>query len=376
MSKSETLNENMRGCEALLSQIKKNREDIYDYLCEKAKDSNIFVGIRDNCFNLYYKGQSVGMIKIRKNEKGDRWFSVKNKFIDTKLATGSDYSWLSFQEFKDSYETIKTRINELDKGTTREKTFQQEIVLKTNELSSDWFCLDMEYNQEGERVGRFDIVAVSRRKKEGKHRVAIIELKVGADSYGTSLNEYVNNPELKPRYEAVRTKPNSLFSNENRCLKYGSGVVGHIVDFLRYLPSDGYQTMLKHEIPQIIKCQYQLGVAIPREIMDITIEDLASKPEVVFLCYTNKKSPATSSLKKRFGNQLFVRENSSDYALQKWICNHDISSILSIESDLAGEKDIISFKQAIAGEQYKFSLVFVDSKNDTCWLSLDRLVLK
>ena len=368
MSKPANRNENMRGCEELLKQIQVNRKDIYDYLCEKAKESNIFIGIRDNSFNLYYKGQSVGMIKKRKNEKSDRWFSAKNKFIDTKLATGSDYSWLSFQEFKDSYDSIKTAIYGC---ATPEKSYQQEIVLNTNEFSPNWYCVDIEYNQEGERIGRFDIVAISRKKVEGKHRVAIIELKVGAESFGTSLNDNINKPELKQKYINVKNNTGAIFSAENRNLKYGSGVVGHIVDFLRYLPTDGYQTMLRNEIPRIINCQQLLGVKIPEEIKNITIEDLASKPEVVFLCYT--KDQTISSLKNRFGNKLFSRGGSSDYALQKWIYNDDVSSFLAIESDLAQNKDIITFNQAILGEQYKFSLVFVDSNDDNRWLSLDRL---
>ena len=134
---------------------------------------------------------------------------------------------------------------------------------------------------------------------------------------------------------------------------------------------------ITYSFPQVI---YELVIkdfyfiSIPKEIKDITAEDLSSKPEVVFLCYTKpSENQSTTSLKNRFGNQLFSRKGSSDYALQKWVCNDDISSILAIESDLSNENNIISFNQPIDQEQYKFSLVFVDSNDVDCWLSLDRL---
>lgn len=74
----------------------------------------------------------------------------------------------------------------------REKQAQQRLVVANNQnRNSDWYCVDLEYTQAKEKdpaYGRADLVAVTRwPDAEGRHRVALIELKVGHESYSSAF---------------------------------------------------------------------------------------------------------------------------------------------------------------------------------------------
>ena len=260
--------------------------------------------------------------------------------------------------------------------------------------SKDWYCVDMEYNQKETRIGRFDIIAISKKPDENnKHRVALIELKVGKESYDGSpkLSKKKPTPQELKQFNSqlalVFEKKDEIFSPASNNLRFGSGIVSHIADFLRYLPADGnqplsYQTMLAEEIPKIIKCQIQFGCPVPKEILEIDKENLAIKPEVVFLCYTNSsiEKETIVDLKNQFGKYIFSSvkfgKKVPKYPLENTINNSNVSSFLSEDfvSFLQDpESKTYSISQDILGRPYSFSFVFVDSRGNDSLGCLDWL---
>lgn len=391
----------MRDCKELLDFMKeKNMDEILNFVKEKATSINdktgipdYYIGIRDNCFNLYYLGQSLVKVYPKKN---NILFKTGKAFRTDEMRDEQ-----TFKAFCCSFDTIKSKIEMVSKGSNdqgkkdyREKRKQQEIVSYINKNSHKWYCVDMEYNQEGTRIGRFDIIAISRNPDgNNKHRVALIELKVGKESYSGSPvwpEDSKDREQYATQLELVFNQEDGLFSPASLPLRYGSGIVSHIADFLRYLPANenqplSYQTMLSEEIPKIIKSQKQLGCPVPKELVTIEKENLETNPEVVFLCYTNSdlKEETISDLKDQLGKYIFSSvkfgRNVPKYPLERTINNLNVSSFLS--KDFAGflkEKNpgnsFFTLKQDIKGKSYPFSFAFVDSNEKESLGYLDELL--
>lgn len=380
----------MRGCEDFLNNINANRPDIYEYICDtckNAKENGIFVGIRSDKINFYYRGRNLCWIDKNYSFTASKYFlgMEKNKKNDS-------YHTMPFEEFKSSYCKIRKGIDNYDNGL--EKEYQQRIVSTINEKSSRWYCVDMEYNQLHKRVGRFDIIAVSRNRNDaGKHRVALIELKVGTGSYSGSLQSSENQEKqekLDFQFNRVHSEPHEIFSRNSIGLKFGSGIVGHIADYIRYLPSNGYKEMLIEEIPQILRCQNRIGYPVPENLLSLQSKDFEEKPEVVFLCFSDpdNKKQTVSALKMQFGKFIFNKDEYgqkvSKYSLKSMINPDDVSSFLSKEllsflKDNQSENNIFKLSQEIQTsneapkESFSFSLVFIDSKEENCMSYLDNL---
>ena len=155
----------------------------------KKHRNELFLGIRNNYINIYYKGMSIAKIKspFTRASIADRYryknFKEKNK-----------YNLIEYQEFEQKYENIiKPQVEKhIKENKLWEKEVQQKLILKNNknckENISNWLCIDMEYikqrdsaeSNEGKSFGRFDIIAVNKKSYE----VALIELKVGKGAIG------------------------------------------------------------------------------------------------------------------------------------------------------------------------------------------------
>ena len=173
-----------RGLDPIHLEKFKNSE-WFKKVYQKNKDE-LFLGIRNNYINIYYKGMNIAKSQGRfeKAYISDRYLGNKGE---------SKEKSISYDEFnKKGYETIIKNVEEhvnKEKKEKREKRVQQELILRNNENykkgKSNWFCIDMEYSKQrknkqenqGENYGRFDIIAVNTRNKP--YRVALIELKVG-----------------------------------------------------------------------------------------------------------------------------------------------------------------------------------------------------
>ena len=159
-------------------------------------------------------------------------------------------------------------------------------------------------------------------------------------------------------------------------MNYGSGMVGHIADYLRYLERDYYNLLLRKEICSIIRCQAALDV-IPKnfsDIRDIEFGDLAMKPEVRFIFYDKfiygKNSKTTlRDIKNTVYETLFIPrkdERKEHSCLTEMICKADIDEFTNacIKEKFSDDTKTFSLKKYIRGIDYKFGFYFIDCCND------------
>ncbi len=163
------------------------------YKENKDKDE-LFLGIRNNYVNIYYRGMSMAKVKspFENAYIADKYAGIeKTKNKSTSKNEPTEHS-ITYTKFENDYENIKNRIDKHinDGKSLLEKDTQCKLIYRNNKNcyngKSDWICIDMEYakqrkNQnDGDRYGRFDIIAVNVKN----YRVALIELKVGRNSLG------------------------------------------------------------------------------------------------------------------------------------------------------------------------------------------------
>ena len=171
----------MRNCAELLNVLEdlQNR-GIYHFIKSKANSKDYFIGIRDNYLNIYYKCASVVLISIKKNKLE---FKTHYKYLglqDSETLKKKPYIIISFEELSRKFEKMLVHILSIQlcqnadsgKHKRREKICQQWIVNEANaRRESDWYYVDLEYTMQGVPTGRFDMIAVSKKKIDGKHRV-------------------------------------------------------------------------------------------------------------------------------------------------------------------------------------------------------------
>lgn len=188
----------------------------------KKHERELFLGIRNNYVNIYYKGMSIAKIQGTFNNAiiADRY-----RYKDYKYE--NEYKSISYNDFVKIYEeTIKQEvIRHIKKDNLWEKETQQILILRNNENckknKSNWVCIDMEYikqrqnkdDNKGNSFGRFDIIAVNKEN----YKVALIELKVGKGAIGGESGL------LKHAKDWQEFKERNLFSGDcnsgNNCLK-------------------------------------------------------------------------------------------------------------------------------------------------------------
>ena len=343
--------------EGVINTIKSN-EKIMGYL-KDIESKKIFVGIRNDYFNLYYKGASVAKIEIKNiNKKKERIVgTISKKYIFDNNEEENKYPYVekAIEEIDfdgiiqgiDKYiQDEKNKKKSNDKNV--EKECQQNLIMANNstESNSEWFCIDMEYVMEREsskipNYGRFDIVAVSKNRDidSGKYKVALIELKVGTGSFeGTSEN-------LKKLIEEKGVSKGVISVGYDK--KLGSGILGHFSDYVRYLEdsTNGYEKLIG-EICMILK-NYQELELLPEScsiIKDIKNLDFESKPSVVFLTYSGEKQNVDD-----------VKNSFKRYMLNKKVSGHECSKF-NVQ-DMWDEK----------GKEYisKFKYVFRKGSSDS-----------
>ncbi len=217
------------------------KSDWYQFYKEK---DELFLGIRNNYVNFYYKGMNIAKI-----EGGFTKAKISNKYLGIEK---KGYKSITCEELEKYYADIKKYvIAHVNDQSKREKEVQQQLMMNNNSnKNSNWICIDMEYDkqrkniEDGEKSGRFDIIAVH---KEKPYRVALIELKVGAS--------------------AISGK---------------SGILKHAEDWEKVIKEELYDKMLKKEIVDIINNKYCLDKG-DYETKPCTEADLEMKPEFYFL---------------------------------------------------------------------------------------------
>lgn len=385
----------MRNCAELLNILEdwQNR-GIYHFIKSKANSKDFFIGIRDNYLNIYYKCASVILISIKKNKLE---FKTHYKYLglqDSETLKKKPYIIISFEELSRKFEKMLVHIfsiqlcQNVDSGKhkRREKICQQWIVNEANaRRESDWYYVDLEYTMQGVPTGRFDMIAVSKKKVDGKHRVALIELKVNDSSYAGMDGSRKKQHEKE--FNLILAKKDELYNSGFEPLKFGSGIVGHIADYLRFLHKKIYYDTLKQEIIDIIKCHKRLGILKdPGLSLISSVNDLADKPEVHIVSYTkvpDDKEPSNvavpiKTLKESMYKYLFNEprntvKRTSGYCLENCINGANINGFNILKDELFTDKNEIHCVQDIKGEIFDFYFTFIDATRSDAWNCLPKI---
>lgn len=375
----------MRDCRKLLETLEEKHGEQFNFIKEKAsgkdeEECQYFPGIRDDYLCLYYKGHCMAKIEVSASKVT---YFTNEYYLSGKNVAHNRMQEMEFKEFKYNFDDIKERIDDhvsgKHDGKERLEKICQQWIMNENNASpeSEWYFLDMEYILDNDPLGRADMIAVKRKPDAyGKHEVALIELKIGNNSYkglnGTQYNKY------KEEYKALEE---DLYNGSK--LKFGSGLVSHITDFMRLLHNTGNYVQIREELFQMIMAHKKLGLINPQnglyhiEDNEEDIEKLAEKPDIYILSYAcvpdlknakkTKKTKKTtlSSMKKSFYNYLYLSSHSSKYRLSKMINKDQIDGILDKMQEFHGileddKSNIITCRQKIGEEDYRFIFQFID----------------
>jgi len=251
-------------------------------------EGRLFLGIRGNCFNLYFRGSSVGkfewsrgVLRVETHLKYLPRDYVAEKHWKVKK-DGKQYRSIPLDDFLERYTEIIGNIKQVQESDSswREKNAQQALILANNRNpESAWYCVDMEYAQARKsggdpNYGRCDIIAVRKQPDgKGRHQVALIELKVGCGSYSSEFPE-------KERERLQEQIKSGTFSISKYDGSLGSGIVGHLADFCRFEQRGRFEK-LKEEVCAILANKRDLGFAVPWQ--QLCPRDLAERPQFYFL---------------------------------------------------------------------------------------------
>lgn len=364
----------------LLETLRTKYSSQYDFLMEKIRETNVrgercfFLGFRDQYLNLYYKGMSVAKIE----ENGDE---IQYSMDDYYLEGLNKKEPLSFEQFQKD-EVFSNILKQIENHVTgkhgvkhrnqREKVCQQWIVNMNNTFGREWFFVDMEYVCDKDPYGRPDLIAVKRTPNEnGKHTVALIELKVGYGSYkGLTRESFAK----KQREYEIIAKDLYDDRKEVKELKFGSGIVSHLADYLRFLNNENNDlSQMREEIVSMIQGNQLLGlISEEDDLAKITKKSqLEDKPVIYILTYSytpyhpgdKEKKKKMKSMKQSFYN--FIYGNGTPFGLKNLLNHSQISGLLSDEEGFRNaicDDSVTRFerKQTVNEKEYQFIFCFKD----------------
>ena len=224
------------------------------YSLYDANREDLFLGVRNEYINLYYKAASVCKLKSGLN------CEVAKKYI---FGEGKKYTTVSIETILEKYECIKNAIDGIASTRADEKKAQQQLIyLNNSNGDSKWFCIDIEYvkerNHKGETTyGRFDIIAIS---KEKPHIVALIELKYGSKAIGGK-----------------------------------SGILKHVKDYANFIRDQIFLTHMRKEIAAIVESLNWLNAC---NIKIDNENDIACVPEFYFITLNNEDNKALKTMRR------------------------------------------------------------------------------
>lgn len=257
----------------------------------------LFLGIRNGYFNLYFRGASAGRFSFP--GAGGLKIETHSKYLGT---DGGDYQTISRSEFLRRLDGILDSIQNLQKsGKGWDEKAAQQALLTANNLNpnSAWYCVDMEYVQQRQSsrepsYGRFDIVALSRTPDaEGRYRAALIELKVDSASYESKLPK-----EIREQIE------DGTFSIDRCETSLGSGIVGHLADFYRFEKAGQFR-QLREEICRILSNKRDIGFPVP--YAEIQPDEIADQPYFYILTLCRDISSCRKTMCRYLGIDRYAR---------------------------------------------------------------------
>ncbi len=384
-------------------------ENVKSFLKEKLVDGEYFIGIREGYLNLYYEGASAAKIEFYKKgsiksfydvpkgknacfptkfEKDEASFEIHEEYVNDeepckkKRTESGKYITVHFNYYRRMFSDVIKNIEKNHELSSDEKIVQQKIINCANaNKSSDWYYVDMEYIKPNEPTGRFDMIAISRKKHNDKHIVALVELKVGSGSYKGIGKRYYDE-KYRDKYPAIKRDEKCFYdkaaSGPDAYLSFGSGVVGHITNFMRFLAFDKYNELLKKDIVSILAKKKAMGILEDLSLADIEDKDLADIPELYLVSYTHNpdkaKEESISDLKQEMAKYIFSEFASvprcSEHSLENLIHKNHIKGIVNdkdmirfLSEDMDKESTIQKHtcKLDINEQSYNLHFVFADS---------------
>ncbi|PKM53171.1 MAG: hypothetical protein CVV00_13645 [Firmicutes bacterium HGW-Firmicutes-5] len=296
-------------------------------------NKELFLGIRDESIIIYYWGKNMMELVYAKDQKCNvkisKFFIDRTAFCGLKFAQKADMMIFPFdpefvQAFVESFPELKENVEnalvesaplEAKAGLLGQK-YQGIIACNNNvSLESDWYCVDLNYSPEATPLGRMDMVAISKEKQSGKHRMILIECKYSWQAYksGYRKNLY-NNKKNKGYYieaNGLKTKATAKGEQHRRrfgckydekkqeivAYEFGSGITGDFYNYSRFLFTENGKLVedLKEECFDILNIKKSLGCfeandQIGPELLQLLngtkeafVDALGDQPECVFL---------------------------------------------------------------------------------------------
>lgn len=293
----------------------------------------LFLGIRDESIIIYHWGKNMMELvyqeKQKCNVKISKFFIDRTAFCGLKFTQKSDMMIFPFdqefiQAFVESYPEFKENVEnaliesapiEAKAGPLGQK-YQGIIACNNNaNLDSDWYCVDLNYSPEGTSLGRIDMVAISKEKLNGQHRMVLLACKYSWQAYksGYRKNLY-NNKKNKGYYieaNGLKTKATVKGDQHRRrfgckydekrqqivSYEFGSGITGDFYNYSQLLFADDGKLVegLAEECFDILNARKRLGCfetndkigTALSELLDGSketfIDALGDNPECVFL---------------------------------------------------------------------------------------------
>ena len=262
-------------------------------LLKYVQSDGVILGIRNDRFNIYYRGASIGKFSYSKGQ--DEFIcSVSGKYARDNSGKNKGSVTLSLNDFFDREKELKACIDTriLESDNWKEKSVQSKLVQKNNSnINSAWYCVDIEYvmqrrSKQETCYGRFDITALSKKANEyGKYTVALIEVKCGSSAYGGKGDLCLAGAE--------KINPDTYIGTA------GSGLLGHMFDYNRFLASEAMKCQLRRELAEIINNQRDLGIC-RNWANGIDADEIDDDFQVYFLTFN-----ADSQTRKAFCGYMF-----------------------------------------------------------------------
>ena len=361
-----------RDCQIIINALNNgNHDEELEFLKKAAEDSELFFGIRHNKLQLYKSRAMV--VEVSYIKKEDRLVYKTNTTED--IENRNESREVTFKELKEQFtKDVKIAKNKYRDRGLFEEICQQWIVDMNNKYSDDYYYVDMEFNIQGTRLGRIDMIAISRKKIDGKHRVILIELKVGKQSISGTWkfdDNHKNDKDIESRIFNCDLK---------HPLKYGHGIVGHIVDYYRLISDENYN-IIKTNICKMLKCQKQLGYLNDIQLANTRVEDLSDEPEVLIACYTyaprssydssndeENNQPVSIDELKREVHKCLYKEIGSAYNLETALPYNMINGFMDIKTDEPEKwSNTLTIEQLLNNKKYAFTIKFIDAAANDCW---------
>lgn len=384
----------MRNCQNMIKRLKMQGKE-FEYIKQLvSEDKELFLAIRENYMNIYYMGGSLAKIGFDKDRKV--YFELHQKYVN---GEGIGYVRLSLDEHKEKVKLLKENIKKIalsnqegikdkdivHKKVAREKICQQWIINKNNVEDGEWYYLDMEYTMKGIPSGRFDMIAVKKKPdNNNKHQVALVELKIGDERYTSMTNAKYYDEKNYDKYLEIKEKSLYNFQKKEEHVSFGSGLLGHLCDYMRFLYGNHYE-VLKEELVLEIKSLIELEIISSESSIGKIIDSgmLSDKPEIYFVSYTkvpslmNDREMSIEDMKETFykymysskektKNQIDKKLSCSIYSVQDVLNVGEIKGLLDIEPDFFHMVNP-SFSLHIGETDYQFKCIFMDANKVKSW---------